>query len=41
MKVPLKVLLAVGFSRWRIERLFEDSKQEVGLDHFEMRNYPG
>ena len=41
MKAPLKVLLAVGFSRWRIERLFQDGKQEVGLDHFEMRSYPG
>lgn len=38
-EVPLKILLYVAFSRWRIERLFEDGKGEVGFDHFEVRNY--
>lgn len=33
-------LLRVGFSRYAIERCFEDDKTEVGLDHFEVRNYP-
>lgn len=37
--VPLKVLLYVAFSRWHIERLFEDGKGEVGFDHFQVRNY--
>jgi SRSO17 transposase len=37
---PVAVLLLVAFSRWRIERLFEDSKSELGLDHFEVRQYP-
>ena len=37
---PVEVLLLVAFSRWRIERLFEDSKGELGLDHFEVRQYP-
>jgi len=37
---PLDVLLLVAFSRWRIERLFEDSKTELGMDHFEVRKYP-
>jgi len=37
--VPLKTLLYVAFSRWHIERLFEDGKGEVGLDHFEVRSY--
>lgn len=37
--VPLKTLLYVAFSRWHIERLFEDGKGEVGFDHFEVRNY--
>jgi len=37
--VPLKTLLLVAFSRWHIERLFEDGKGEVGFDHFEVRNY--
>lgn len=38
-EVPLKNLLLVAFSRWHIERLFEDGKGEVGFDHFEVRNY--
>ena len=37
---PVEVLLLVAFSRWRIERMFEDSKSELGLDHFEVRKYP-
>jgi SRSO17 transposase len=37
--VPTKVLLFVAFSRWHIERLFEDAKGEVGFDHFEVRCY--
>jgi SRSO17 transposase len=37
---PVEVLLLVAFSRWRIERMFEDSKGELGLDHFEVRKYP-
>ncbi len=32
-------LLLVAFDRWRIERMFEDSKGEWGLDHFEVRRY--
>lgn len=32
-------LLLVAFSRWKIERLFEDTKGELGLDHFEARKY--
>jgi SRSO17 transposase len=34
-------ILLVGFSRWRVERCFEDGKGEVGLDHYEGRRYPG
>lgn len=36
---PLEILLHVAFSRWHVERCFEDEKNEVGLSHFEMRNY--
>jgi hypothetical protein len=36
---PVAVLLPVAFSRWHIERVFEDGKGEVGLDHFEVRRY--
>lgn len=35
------VLLLVAFSRWRVERCFEDQKGEVGLDHFEGRKWLG
>ena len=37
--VAHKTLLYVAFSRWHVERLFEDGKGEVGFDHFEVRNY--
>jgi SRSO17 transposase len=37
--VPVETLLLVAFSRWRIERIFEDSKDELGMDHFEVRRY--
>jgi hypothetical protein len=35
------VLLKVAFSRWRVERCFEDNKSYVGLDHYQGRGYPG
>ncbi len=34
-------MLLVGFSRWHVERCFEDQKQEIGLDHWEGRRYVG
>jgi SRSO17 transposase len=34
-------ILLAGFSRWHVERCFEDGKGEVGLDHYEGRCYPG
>jgi SRSO17 transposase len=34
-------LLLVGFSRWHVERCFEDQKDELGLDHYEGRCYAG
>jgi SRSO17 transposase len=37
--VAIETLLLVAFSRWRIERMFEDSKDELGLDHFEVRQF--
>ena len=37
--IPVEVLLHVAFSRWHIERVFEDGKGEIGLDHFEVRQY--
>jgi SRSO17 transposase len=34
-------ILLAAFSRWRVERCFEDGKGEIGLDHYEGRRYPG
>lgn len=38
-QTSVEVLLHVAFNRWRIERIFEDGKGQVGFDHFEVRNY--
>jgi SRSO17 transposase len=35
------VLLLVAFSRWRVERCFQDDKSELGLDQYEGRRYVG
>lgn len=40
-ETPVETLLLVGFSRWRVERCFQDQKQEVGLDQWEGRRYLG
>jgi hypothetical protein len=34
-----EMLLRVAVSRWSIERAFEDSKTELGMDHFEVRKF--
>lgn len=39
--VTLKDLLWVAFSRWPIERCFEIGKRDLGMDHFEMRQWLG
>ncbi len=36
-----ETLLLVGFSRWRVERCFQDGQQEVGLDQWEGRRWLG
>jgi SRSO17 transposase len=38
-RLPLFVWLSGR--RWAIEQCFEEAKQEVGLDHYEVRKYPG
>ena len=40
-EVSVGTILLAAFSRWRVERCFEDDKSEVGLDHYEGRCYPG
>lgn len=34
-------MLLVAFSRWRVERCFQDQKQDIGLDAWEGRRYLG
>jgi SRSO17 transposase len=40
-ETSIQPMLLVGFSRWRVERCFEDHKGEIGLDHYEGRLYLG
>jgi len=40
-QITLEWLLWVAFSRWPIERCFEIGKRDLGMDHFEMRNWQG
>ena len=40
-ETPLGELLLVAFSRWHVERCFENQKTELGFDHFEGRSYLG
>lgn len=36
---PTGALLRVAFSRWRVERCFQDAKGELGLNHAETRSW--
>ena len=38
-RVTLRWLLRVAFSRWTIEACFRVAKEELGLDHFEVRGW--
>jgi SRSO17 transposase len=40
-ETPLERLVSVAKGRWRIERDYEDLKQELGLGHFEGRGWRG
>lgn len=37
----IQTMLLVAFSRWCVERCFEDQKSEIGLDQYEGRRYQG
>lgn len=41
VETPVTTLLRVAFSRWRVERCFEDHKGQIGLDHWEGRRWLG
>lgn len=38
---PLTTLVTTAKARWRIERDYQELKQEVGLDHYEGRHWRG
>ena len=38
---PIETLIYIAFSRWRVERCFQDCKTELGLNHAELRTYQG
>jgi SRSO17 transposase len=38
---PLQTLVTVAGMRWTIEDCFETGKEEVGLDEYEVRHWPG
>jgi SRSO17 transposase len=39
--IPLNDLVSKAHTRWRIERDYQDLKQELGLDHYEGRGWCG
>ncbi|HEV3256977.1 MAG TPA: IS701 family transposase [Gemmataceae bacterium] len=41
LETGVSTLLRVAFSRWRVERCFQDDKSEIGLDQYEGRRYRG
>jgi SRSO17 transposase len=40
-ETPLVELVRVSGMRWPIESCFEEGKSELGLDHYELRSWPG
>jgi SRSO17 transposase len=38
---PLKTFVWLSGLRWPIEQSFEEAKIELGMDHYEVRKYPG
>ena len=34
-------LIEIAGMRWTVETCFQESKSEVGLDHYEVRSYTG
>lgn len=38
---PLKTFVWLSGMRWPIEQSFEEAKTELGMDHYEVRKYPG
>ena len=40
-RMSKKEIVRIFKERWRTERMYEDLKGELGLDHFEGRSFPG
>jgi hypothetical protein len=40
-RITLEKLLWIAFSRWPMERCFELAKDQIGMDHFEVRSWRG
>lgn len=40
-ETPLQTLVTIARSRWAIEQQYRELKDELGLDHFEGRSFPG
>jgi SRSO17 transposase len=38
---PLRLLVWLSGVRWAVEQCFEETKTELGMDHYEVRKYPG
>jgi SRSO17 transposase len=38
---PLEILNKASLLRWPIEQCFEECKSDLGMDHYEIRSYPG
>jgi len=41
LSTPLSEFVRICGMRWPIETIFEEAKGEVGMDHYEMRSWPG
>jgi SRSO17 transposase len=41
IRTPLSEFVRISGMRWPIETIFEETKGEVGMDHYEMRSWIG
>jgi SRSO17 transposase len=41
VSTPLSTLVWLSGLRWAVEQCFEESKTELGMDHYEVRKYSG
>ena len=41
LSAPLRLFVWLSGVRWAIEQCFEETKTELGMDHYEVRKYPG